>query len=194
MALTATTLAAALTATGLRANLTSATGIVAGSSLIKIDDEFCFVQALSGTWVTLLRGLNGSAQVAHNALAPAVHSTNGGDFSIMPAPRVYSYDADGAITVAPGLHLITKASAAALTLADPATDQMGMVITIASTTAAAHTVTLTTGYLGTADESKFTFANVKGHSVTLVAAKGVWAQMMTSNAADETAGVAVAAP
>lgn len=194
MSLTATTLASALGERALRAELTSATGIVAGSSILKIDDEFCKVQQLAGTWVNLERGLNGSAQVAHNALAPAVHSTNGGDFSIMPPPRVYSYDADGAITVAPGLHMLTKASAAAMTLADPATDQMGLVLTIVSTTAAAHTVTLTTGYLGTADESKFTFAAAKGHSVTLVAAKGVWAQVITSNAADETAGVAVAAP
>lgn len=191
MALTATTLAGALSATGVRANLTSATSVAVGS-LLKIDDEFCRVQALSGTWVTLQRGINGTAAVAHNALAPAIHSTDGADFSAVVAPRVYSYSVDGALTVAPGIHLLTKAGVNAMTLANPATDQDGLTMTIVSTTANAHTVTLATGYLGTSASDVLTFNNVVGHSVTLVAAKGVWAQVGTSNAADESAGVAVA--
>ena len=194
MPLTSTTLAAAITADALRANLTSATGVVAGSSVMKIDEEWVKVTALSGTWVTLIRGLDGSAQVAHGALAPVVHTTNGAEWSgPIPAPRVYSYDADGAITVAPGTHYLTKASAAAMTLANPPADQNGIVLTIASTTAAAHTVTMATAVLGST-ETVYTFGNVVGHSKTLVSYKGLWAEVNTSRAADETAGVSVADP
>jgi hypothetical protein len=194
MALTSTTLAAAITATATRAKLTAVTGITAGASLLKIDDEWAKVTGLDGLWVNLFRGLNGSAQVAHGALAPVVHSTTAIDFNgPIPAPRVYSYGADGAITVAPGLHYLTKASAAAMTLANPPVDRNGMVLTIASTTAAAHTVTMATAVLGST-ETVYTFANVVGHSKTLVSYQGLWAEVNTSRTAAEGAGVAVADP
>jgi hypothetical protein len=160
---------------------------------MKIDDEFVRVASIDGVVATISRGLNGSAQVAHGILAPCIHSTDGADFWVPVAPRVYSYGgATDAITVAPGIHLLTHDDAGAYTLANPATDQMGIVLTIVSTTAAAHTVTLTTGYLGTNASDVFTFAAAVGHSITLVAAKGVWAHVGTSLAADESAGVAVA--
>lgn len=192
MALTATTIAGALSASATKVALTSATSVAAGS-IMKIDDEFVRVAAIDGVIATISRGINGSAQVAHGILAPCVHSTDGGDFWVPVAPRVYSYGgAADAITVAPGIHLLTHDDAAAYTLANPAVDQMGIVLTIVSTTAAAHTVTLTTGYLGTNASDVFTFAAAVGHSITLVAAKGVWAHVGTSLAADESAGVAVA--
>jgi hypothetical protein len=194
MAFTATTLAAALADTEKRAKLTAVTNVVAGSSLLKIDDEWCKVDAIAGLFVDLSRGLNGSKVVAHGIYAPAIHTTNAAEFSApIPEPRVYSYGASGAITVAPGLHYITKGSIAAMTLADPPADQNGMMLTVASTTAYAHTLTMATAVLGST-ETVYTFGNVVGHSKTLVSYKGKWAEVNTSRAANENAGVAVADP
>jgi len=194
MALTATTLAAALTAAEKRAKLTAVTNVVAGSSLLKIDDEYCRVDAINGLFVDLARGLNGSAVVAHGIYAPVIHTVLASDWSPpIPAPRVYSYGASGAITVAPGIHYLTKATAGAYTLANPPVDQNGMVVSLVSTTAAAHTVTMATAVLGST-ETVYTFVNALGHSKTLVSYKGVWAEVNTSRQADESAGVAVADP
>ena len=90
--------------------------------------------------------------------------------------------ADGAITIPTRgrKHVfITKASAAALTLAAPTHD--GVEIVIVSTTAAAHTVTVsTTGMndLGTSADVG-TFGVAKGNGLTLVAYQGDW--YVTSN-------------
>ena len=77
---------------------------------------------------------------------------------------------------------VTKASAAALTLAAPtATAHDGVEIVIVSTTAAAHTVTVsTTGMndLGTSADVG-TFGSSKGNGLTLVAYQGDW--YVTSN-------------
>ncbi len=93
--------------------------------------------------------------------------------------------ADGAITIPTRgrKHVfITKASAAALTLAAPtATTHDGVEIVIVSTTAAAHTVTVsTTGMndLGTSGDVA-TFGLAKGNGLTLVAYNADW--YVTSN-------------
>ena len=93
--------------------------------------------------------------------------------------------ADGAITIPTRgrKHVfVTKASAAALTLAAPtATAHDGVEIVIVSTTAAAHTVTVsTTGMndLGTSADVG-TFGASKGNGLTLVAYQGDW--YVTSN-------------
>ena len=93
--------------------------------------------------------------------------------------------ADGAITIPTRgrKHVfVTKASAAALTLAAPtATTHDGVEIVIVSTTAAAHTVTVsTTGMndLGTSADVG-TFGASKGNGLTLVAYQGDW--YVTSN-------------
>ena len=93
--------------------------------------------------------------------------------------------ADGAVTIPTRgrKHVfVTKASAAALTLAAPtATTHDGVEIVIVSTTAAAHTVTVsTTGMndLGTSADVG-TFGASKGNGLTLVAYQGDW--YVTSN-------------
>jgi VCBS repeat-containing protein len=92
---------------------------------------------------------------------------------------------DGAITIPTRgrKHVfVTKASAAALTLAAPtATAHDGVEIVIVSTTAAAHTVTVsTTGMndLGTSADVG-TFGVAKGNGMALVAYQGDW--YVTSN-------------
>ena len=85
--------------------------------------------------------------------------------------------ADGAITARGGVVLITKGSAAALTLAAPTsgTDD-GKTLAIVSTTAFAHTITQTTpGFNNNSTSSDVgTFAAAKGNGLTLVAYAGAW--------------------
>lgn len=83
---------------------------------------------------------------------------------------------DGAITIENSVVVITKATAAALTLAAPSTAQNGTEIQIVSATAAAHTVTVATaGFndLGAAGDVA-TFGGAKGDGMTVVAYNGDW--------------------
>lgn len=89
---------------------------------------------------------------------------------------------DGAIASKGGVVMITKASAAALTLAAPtAGDQSaggddGRTLTIISTTAAAHTVTQSSpGFNNNGASSDVgTFGAAKGNGLYLVAHNGAW--------------------
>jgi hypothetical protein len=82
---------------------------------------------------------------------------------------------DGAITVAPGTIVLTKGSAAAITLAAPtATDHDGYVINVVSTTAYAHVITFASGKINGGSNVTITFGNVAGSGVTLIAYQGVW--------------------
>lgn len=86
--------------------------------------------------------------------------------------------ANGAITVKSGLVVITKATAAALTLADPtATTDDGKELVIVSATAAAHTIdnSAGSGFSGAgAVGDVCTFSAAKGNTLRLVAYQGVW--------------------
>ena len=96
--------------------------------------------------------------------------------SIAPVPQPYQVaSADGAITIAHGTVVITKATAAALTIANPPVDLDGAVLNIVAATAAAHTVTYTAGFNGGSTASDVaTFGGAKGDSFTVVAYQGVW--------------------
>lgn len=84
--------------------------------------------------------------------------------------------ADGAITIRNGIVTITKATAAALTLAAPtATTHDGYVLYIDSTTAAAHTVTIANGLRGAgAGADVGTFGGAIGDGIVLYAYNGAW--------------------
>ena len=74
-----------------------------------------------------------------------------------------------------GRYLITKATAAALTLAAPAAADDGMVMEIISNTAAAHTVTATGLYQdGAGHVNLATFAAQIGASMRIMALGGKW--------------------
>lgn len=95
--------------------------------------------------------------------------------AVQLTPVVYS--ADGAISIASQLAVITKGTAAALTLAAPtATTHDGIIIEIVSTTAAAHTVTATTiGFNATdAAGDVGTFGAAIGNGLRVVAYQGEW--------------------
>lgn len=91
-------------------------------------------------------------------------------------PRVTTALVDGAIGIFSQTVYITKASAAALTLAAPtATTHDGVTIDIISTTAQAHTVTYTDGFNGGgASTDVGTFATAIGNGLRIQAYQGKW--------------------
>lgn len=169
MALTATTIATAIDAVTNYITITTATSFVAGQ-YARIDNEYVKVQGVSGTNLTVMRGVQGTQAVAHKALADCVTGLNT-DFPIemFPIPGSYTYSVDGAITVAPGLHKMIKATAAAMTLAAPTRAQEGIELMIVALTGAAHVVTgvFSTGF------TTLTYSAV-GDTATLVAVEGTW--------------------
>lgn len=85
--------------------------------------------------------------------------------------------ADGAIQIRPGTVIVTKGSAAAITIANPTSGVHDfMEITILSVTAFAHTVTRSTTGFNNAGASGdvATFGTAAGNSMTIVAYQGVW--------------------
>lgn len=86
------------------------------------------------------------------------------------APMV-TITGDGAITLTPGVTLLTKGSAAAITIAAPGTAMIGQMLTITTGSDFAHVVTFTGTTLndGTAGaNSTWTAAAVQGSSLTVV--------------------------
>jgi hypothetical protein len=86
--------------------------------------------------------------------------------------------ASGAITIAPGTVVITKTgSLAAMTLDAPTVAQDGMLLTVTSSTAFAHTITATSliddGVTG-GSKTTATFAAFAGASIVLMAYNGKW--------------------
>lgn len=194
MALTTTSLAAALNAASLVATVTSASGATVGGFL-KADDEYMVITAINGTQITVRsRGDYGSAVGAHVALAPVTFGL-AADLPNPPAGAVLagldtnalqSISADGAIDVSALVKkttvVVTKATAAALTLAAPSKAQDGLEVTILSATAAAHTVTYTAGFYGDTTASDVaTFAAKAGASMTIVARGGTWGIQALAN-------------
>jgi hypothetical protein len=88
-----------------------------------------------------------------------------------------SYLVDGAISIVPGVALLTKAGVGAYTLAAPTAAQAGTRITITSGTANAHVVTATglleDGVTGGAKNTA-TFAAFVGASIELIAVGLKW--------------------
>lgn len=95
-----------------------------------------------------------------------------------PGQGTYTYSVDGAITIANAIHIITKATAAAMTVAAPSAGQAGTRMTIISNSDAAHVITFTGTTLldgTTGANSTATLAAFKGSGVTVIAtAGGTW--------------------
>jgi hypothetical protein len=90
---------------------------------------------------------------------------------------VTAYSANGALAVASGSDVITKTSAAAMTLAAPTAAQDGLIKRVVSSTAFAHTITATglidDGVTG-GSKTTATFAAFAGASIELMAYNGKW--------------------
>jgi len=174
MALTATTIAGPLDAYSNTVQVVSATGFLVGQPL-RIDNEILKVQSINGVLIGVMRGIEGSKALAHNAGANAVTGP-WVDFPMEVSPYAdsYTYSVDGALTIAPGIHKIIKGSAIALTLAAPTTAQSGIQMTIAALTTFAHTVTYTAGFAGNTTSSDVATLNATGDTFTIVAVNGTW--------------------
>lgn len=174
MSLTATTIVSAIDAYTHLITVTSATGCTAGQPA-RIDNELVKIQGVTDTQLQVMRGINGTKAVAHNALADFVTGPFA-DFPVeqFPTPGSYTYSVNGAITVAPGIHKLIKGTASAMTLAIPTTAQEGLELTIVALNAVAHVVTVATP--ATTDEAEtLTFGGAINDSVTLIAVNGQWA-------------------
>ena len=181
MSLTSTTAAEAITAIAQDFLLTSVTGLAAGD-LLKVDSEFMRVTAVDSTTVRVWveRGMNGSLAVAHNALALAVFGDME-DFPPIPPWHLYTYGANGAITVGPGIHRVVKGSAASLTLRAPRADEEGLTFQVVAASAFGHNIALDSGYFNGSGDPQITLNGAIGDMVELVALGGSWAVSLGKN-------------
>jgi hypothetical protein len=196
MANTATTLSSAMTLADDYALVTSATGATVGQP-VRIGNEWAAVVQVVGTRVKLRsRGDQGTAATPHNAGEPVVFSDGtAGDVADPPPTKTsavfpgalyddqVAYGASGAIAVPRKntLAVITKATAAAMTLAAPNKADNGVTLTILSQTAAAHTVTYAAGFYGAGTSDVGTFAAAIGASMTVTAINGTWGVVALAN-------------
>jgi len=191
MAITNTTLAAAVSANDPKITVASATGFAAGNT-IRVDNEIMVqTAAATGPVVPVRRGLDGSAQLAHGINA-AVATGLGTDFSNPPTgsgtvikagdPARVTLGGDATINPTTDLagsttYVLAKATAAAITLGAPTGVQDGLTLGFLSPTAAAHVVTATglydDGVTGGA-KSAATFAAFVGANMVLQASRGHW--------------------
>jgi len=122
-------------------------------------DENLVINAKGAGTITLNPTATGKTIIGKGAVTPAIQSITG----------------DGAITIASGLVVLSKGSAAAITLAAPSA-QDGTRITVISTSAAAHVITVTGGlWDGTATtNTTATFTAVQGCAITMIASGTAW--------------------
>lgn len=168
MALTATTLASACSASATSIVVASATSIAAGS-IVQIDGERMLVgkgYVLASTTVPVLRGQDGGAAIAHPVTAAVYHGV-ASDFGAQTPQTtsglpiagigrlIRSYSATGAITLPdPGgdaFAILNAVGSAvlAMTVAAPTKDMDGCRLTIASQNGTgAHTITVSGGING----------------------------------------------
>lgn len=212
---TQTTTSAAITLTDDAISVASATGFTVGYT-VYIDKEAMRVSAISGTRISVVRGLGGTVRTTHQSSAPVLvgpstyfsNAAPSGSCSAIaePAlPRVvlstgdvynctnsqwtrtrlgsfgssgeygfHTYTAAGAITLAPGMHLV-NGTTLAMTIAAPTRIMDGMILSVCAANASAHTLTFTGGFGGGGSgEDVGTFSGAAGDCITLRAANSLW--------------------
>lgn len=184
MALSRTTLSAAITRDTDTIYVASSSGAAAGS-FCKINGEYSKVVSVPASGVVRLRmrGERGGQARAHAAGSPVVFGLDSDLANAFPSDLPSTFDeiaigADGAISI-PTKNTrinVTKATACAMTLAQPGTGVPdGIVLEIRGYTAAAHTVTLAAGFFGNTTSSDVaTFAAGGGGVLVLESLNGIW--------------------
>jgi len=187
MAVTRTTLSAPVAVADKQIVIASITGLAVGQPITIDREELRVTSVPSGATlpVGVLRGVNGTAAVAH-VISAGVLFGPPEDFTSGTVPRqaprqrtVTSYSAAGAIALpTPGsdaVAILNGTSALAMTLAVPGKDNDGDILTIVGNGKAAHTVTATGG-LGAAGSGYTvgTFDTGGQCAVQLIAANSVW--------------------
>ena len=193
MALTRTTLSAAVAIDDTSITVASATDFTAGD-LIRVDQEFMQVQQsyVSGTIIPVLRGRNGSAGAAHVITAGVIVGTQADDFDApgagVPvnspiggrARYIRSITADNSTVTlqAAGsdqVVILNGTSVINLTVPIPTSDMDGDILVIIGNGIAAHVVTVTGGVGGVgATADVYTFSATQKQAIQLMAANITW--------------------
>jgi hypothetical protein len=206
MAITSTTLSGAITASQTSFAVASATGITApnfqtgaGITLIQIDQEQMLVTAINGTFVSVVRGYNGTAGAAHvsGALVQAGLLTDFAQLQENLSPLqaqlaiIAGYKqpaifltglADAIDPTKAGFYVIKSAAADLMTLLAPTAKEEGNIIEIWSDAAFAHTLTATSLLAGgTALKTTGTFPAFRGAGIKLRACNLVWHVLSSGN-------------
>ena len=222
MAITATTLSAAVAAGAAGAdttiNVASATGITApnfttgaGITYLLIDQEFMLVTGVSGTFVSVQRGILGSpaqphvvntqVQIGAPADFPAIAEYVGRSLTAFEyvgqqnlQAVLLAGTADAIPSTVPGFYVVKSGTANAMMLAAPTAAAEGNIITVLSDTAFAHTITATSLFAnGTALKTTATFPAFRGASVVLRATNLVWSVLSAGPVATATGATGVVA-
>jgi hypothetical protein len=190
MALATTTLSVAVAVSDTSITVASATSVAAGR-LVLIDQEVMQVTQnyVSGTAVPVLRGIDGSATVAHVITSNVTHGA-ATDFSTPAAQEVISYQASRATVVqsitatssltlpdaGTDLRVILNGTAAiTLTVPVPTKDMDGTVLMIVGNGAAAHVLTFTGGLSGAGTSYDVVTVNSTAPiAIQAVACNGLW--------------------
>lgn len=190
MALATTTLSAAIAQGDNVIVVASATSIAIGRILL-IDQELMQVGQgwVSGTTIPVLRGREGTAQVAHKTTANVTHGL-ASDFAQPGAQTVVTYPtvrptliqsitATSTLVLPPAgcdLRVILNGtSVITLTVPVPTKDMDGCLLTITQNGAAAHATTFTGGLSGAGTSYDVLTTNATAPtSVEAIAANGLW--------------------
>ena len=194
MALVNTTLGAACALGDKQITVASATGLLAGL-LGKIGGEWVQITkgyTIASTTVPVLRGQEGTAQVAHSngaqvtffGLASDLTAESPGTVSPTPAAgrarETTEINATAAWLPKGGdqdeLVILNGTSVIALTIVNPTQDQTGKVVTFVGNGKAAHTITYTTTGFGNvgANADLVTFGANQANSFQMIACGGFW--------------------
>lgn len=129
-------------------------------------------------------GVTAGTATASKALVLDANKAATGVGALGALEPVATASGDGAIAIAPGVVKITKGSAAALTLADPAAGDEGTVIRIVSTTAFGHTISNAAGSgfnAGGAASDVGTLGGAIGDGMSIVALGSKWYVLNKTN-------------
>ena len=131
-----------------------------------------------------LTNYNGIPSILKRAVKELQNAVSGGGVNLVDVTGTsllkstcQVLSADGAIPIQSGVAAITKASAAALTIAAPTTAQNGTLLSIISTTAYAHVITFTGGTLNNGTSTAKTTVTLPayvGGGIRIIAYNGKW--------------------
>lgn len=172
------------------------------AQIMQLDGEKMLVQVvpISGQVKVMQRGYDGTVAAAHEALSLGFTSSDPQDFLNVPAGAVNArppyvddvvtigvdttFTASGTAPTATTLplpvknttYVITKATAAAITLISGTSAQLGVTLTFISGTAQAHAITYTPGFLGdtTSSDVATSASKVGAQFVTKCGYTGLW--------------------
>lgn len=194
-----------------------AVGVIGSKQVMRVDGEDMIIDVVkaSGVVKVLMRGWNGSHARSHDILSVVSTSADSSDFGVIPAGAINQRPVyvDELVTIGEDItftaagtaavlgtsmplptknttYIITKATAAAITMISAVSAQMGVVLTFINGVAAANTITYTPGFLGDTTSSDVATAAAKvGATFRIeVGYTGLWAPTNTGTGTGWTLG------